>query len=229
MTKKAQAGPDYSKYTKKQLQNLVRTQMKKVNKSISLLEKEAAQQDISSQLLKETVTAFRKATGTKSKRKIATGNLSRFSKKRLIDIANLQRSYLENPRSTQKGRKAIFEKQYQTLKKTNPELTKKQLRNFQKVMATRSESIEILKESKYLDSEQILEMSKRYEVGELVDATDDMIKNLSQKQIESIPDDAFADFIKGWLHNKSTNFYSNMDEYYSDFKAERSKKVTFTF
>lgn len=217
---------DLSSLTKKQLQEYIRKEMKKVNRSIALLQRETETNMSESAFLKQSLNQFRTATKTKSKRKVATGNLSRFSKKQLIDLANLQRQYLSNPRSTAKGRKAIFEKQFATLQKSQPEITRKQLKNFQKVMAEKSEAISTIISARYLGSEQLIEISKKYTAEEIVDFSDKMMSSLGSDKIGKIPDANFNDFVQEGLARKISA--DDMSDYYDSF-LKRIKPTKFSF
>ena len=64
---------DLSSLTKKQLQEYIRKEMKKVNRSIALLQRETETNMSESAFLKQSLNQFRTATKTKSKRKVATG------------------------------------------------------------------------------------------------------------------------------------------------------------
>lgn len=220
---------NYSDYSKKDLQNLIRKDMKKINRSVDLLKKDVERDLAGTDFLENTLSQFRTATKTKSKDKIATGNLSRFSKKQLIDIANLQQSYLQNPRSTKKGRKAIFEKQYATLKKSDQSLTRNQLRNFQQLMAKQTDLLHDIASSRKLDSEQLIEISKAFSADQVVKFSDNMMNNLGYEKINKIPSFYFSLFMRRGMEESQKNDSFDINEYYSKFMDDYSNPTTFSF
>ena len=220
---------NYSDYSKKDLQNLIRKDMKKINRSVDLLRRDAGRDLAGTDFLETTLSQFRTATKTKSENKIATGNLSKFSKKQLIDIANLQQSYLRNKRSTQKGRKEIFEKQYAKLKKDDEDLTRKQLRNFQKLMAKQTDLLHDIASSRKLDSEQLMDISKTFSADQVVKFSDIMMDKLGYEKINKIPSFYFSLFMRRGMEASQKNDSFDINEYYSKFMDDYSNPTTFSF
>ena len=226
---------DLSTMTKKELVEYARKEMKKVNRSIAIIYKDMEKYDYDSDFLKTSLNSFRDATKTKSRKFVSSGSLNRLKKKELKDLINLERSYLNNARSTQKGRKAIFDKQYETMHKNQPNLTKTQLRKFQSLMSKRSESIATMVSAKYLGSEQVVEITKKYKVEDIIDFSNTMLEKLNVKDperkghmlIEKIPDAYFDEFIRRGIDNGVTE--DNMMDYFNKFVETTKKRPKFSF
>lgn len=220
---------DYSSYSKKELQAMVKEKMKAVNMSVEGIRKEEERDAIESSFLSSKLTAFREITGTKSVKKVATGNVSRFSKKKLIDIINLQDAYLSNPWSTAKGRKEIFEKQYRTLNEREKKVSRRQLKNFRLLMSKQSDTLNEMRENGYLDSEQVLDISKKYNSEEIVEASSE-IMDVIGNDIHKIKTEDFPDFIKGWIDGmkKDDGLFSGK-EYFDSFIKDAKARTKFSF
>lgn len=218
---------DYSSYSKKELQALVKKKMKAVNKSVERIRKEEERAVIESSFLSSKLTAFRQITGTKSVKRVATGNVSRFSKKKLIDIINLQDAYLSNPWSTVKGRKEIFERQYRTLNAGEMKISRKQLQNFRYLMGKRGDVIDEMRENGYLDSEQLLNISKTYNAENIISASDEIVDVLGN-DIHKISSGDFPDFVKGWIKGMKDPLFSGK-EYFNSFVEEAKARTKFSF
>ena len=217
---------DYSSYSKKELQAMVKKKMKAVNKSVEGIRKEEERSAIESSFLSSKLTAFRQITGTKSVKRVATGNVSRFSKKKLIDIINLQDAYLSNPWSTAKGRKEIFERQYRALNAGEMKISRKQLQNFRSLMGKRGDVIDEMRESGYLDSEQLLNISKTYNAENIINASDEIVEVIGN-DIYKINSGDFPDFVKGWIKGMKDPLFSGK-EYFDSFIDEMKSRTKFS-
>ena len=121
---------------------------------------------------------FKKLTKTKSKNKIATGNLSNMSYKQLDDILHQSSCFLYSKWSTIEGRKEIRQKQINSLKQGGYDLTEEQFDIFTRLM--KNAALKNLLEQNVLDSDQVLQMVlSGNRIGNITKALDIIGKELS--------------------------------------------------
>ena len=103
-------GYNIDKLNRKELIAIAKYNNKLINESIDALR--GWDEDETINYINEKKQMFADITGTKNKRKVATGNLSKYNKKKLKLIINKQKLYLNSKWSSPEGREEIFEKQY---------------------------------------------------------------------------------------------------------------------
>lgn len=113
-----------------------------------------------SDFFKGQVDKFNTIMGTNQKYHPDFRKAYKLSKTQLSDLLHQQELFLNSKWSTKKGRKEIEEKQYNTMKKNYPGLTKKGFKLIQQLLSDDG-SIAELREKKQLSSEQIIDIAIR--------------------------------------------------------------------
>ena len=106
------------------------------------------------------VDKFNSIMGTNRTYRPDFSKADRLSDTQLSDLLQQQELFLNSKWSTKKGRKEIEEKQYKTMKKNYPNLTKKGFKLIQQLLSDNG-SIAELREVKQLSSEQIIDIALR--------------------------------------------------------------------
>lgn len=106
------------------------------------------------------VDKFNTIMGTNRKYRPDFNKADKLSDTQLSDLLQQQELFLNSKWSTKKGRKEIEEKQYKTMKKNYPNLTKKGFKLIQQLLSDNG-SIAELREVKQLSSEQIIDIALR--------------------------------------------------------------------
>lgn len=119
------------------------------------------------------VDKFNAIMGTNQKYYPVFRKAYKLSKAQLSDLLHQQELFLNSKWSTKKGRKEIEEKQFNTMKKDYPGLTKKGFKLIQQLLSDDG-SIAELREKKQLSSEQIIDIAVRSDF------------NVAKKQIASV-------------------------------------------
>lgn len=203
----------YSGLTNEVLRTYIRNNMKEINKRADLLRTAEEISGIKSDFLDTQNELFKAITKTKNVKKIATGNLSKFNKSRLLKLLQKQDTFLKSKWSTIEGRKEIFEKQYNSLKERYPQLTKNQYENIQRFFQSNDKLFNQLQEQAYLSSEQIVEMvSEEYSDEDLLNQFE-KLGRLSSKQLNNIKQGHFRVMIKDMIDNGLSE-----DEAYEKYK-----------
>ena len=120
---------------------------------------------------------FKLLTNTKSEKRIATGNLSRFNKTRLEDIERASKQFLYSEWSTISGRERIKQKRLETFRQRGYDLTETQYNTFIKVMNNKMFQ-ELMAANNY-DSEQVLDNIMTYNLK-----SDDLLNTLNTLEQE---------------------------------------------
>ena len=102
-------------------------------------------------------------------------------------------------------------------------------------MSKRSESIATMVSAKYLGSEQVVEITKKYKVEDIIDFSNLTLEKLNVKDperkghmlIEKIPDAYFDEFIRRGIDNGVTE--DNMMDYFNEFVETTKKRPKFSF
>lgn len=208
--------------TNKELAQLIRENMVEINARVKDLKEDELQTGIKSEFLNNQLTALRAITKTKSKNKVATGNLSKFNKTRLQRILLQQKLFLGSKWSTKEGREEIFNQQLKTLQNTNPDLSAQDLRNFQSLMSSNNNILNSLLEQARISSDQLLEIAKNYDDASIVKTFSEMKTQLTEKQLYDIGVGNYKDFVTNYLNQDKDmkNFYNEyinnqeQDEFY---------------
>lgn len=103
----------------------------------------------------------------------------KLSKTQLSDLLQQQELFLNSKWSTKKGRKEIEKKQYETMKKNYPNLTKKGFKLIQQLLSDDG-SITELREKKQLSSEQIIDIALQSDFNVRKKQIADVINQLSE-------------------------------------------------
>jgi len=214
-----------NKLNRKELMNIARYNTNLINESIKALKEWDANQ--TTDYIEEKTEMFAQLTNTKNVRKIATGNLSKFNKKKLKLLITRQKQYLGSKWSSPEGREEIFEKQYQTLKNTYKGLTRENVKNFQQFMAERTEYVTEI-QNQFLPSSNLMDLSRYYQSGEIVKAIGDLHSVLDADTIDKeIGTNHFKNFIAGYIvyrRNHNITDESNvMNTYYDIYKRRRKE------
>lgn len=106
------------------------------------------------------VDKFNTIMGTNRTYRPDFSKAGKLSDTQLSDLLQQQEMFLNSKWSTKKGRKEIEEKQYKTMKKNYPNLTKKGFKLIQQLLSD-NRAIAELREVKQLSSEQIIEIALR--------------------------------------------------------------------
>ena len=104
------------------------------------------------------VDKFNTIMGTNQKYHPDFRKAYKLSKTQLSDLLQQQELFLNSKWSTKKGRKEIAEKQFKTMKKNYPNLTKKGFKLIQQLLSDNG-AIAELREVKQLSSEQIIDVA----------------------------------------------------------------------
>lgn len=214
-----------NKLNKKELMNIARYNTNLINESIKALKEWDASQ--TTDYIEEKTEMFAQLTNTKNVRKIATGNLSKFNKKKLKLLITRQNQYLRSKWSSPEGREEIFEEQYQTLKNTYMGLTRENVKNFQQFMAERTEYVTEI-QNQFLPSSNLMDLSRYYQAGEIVKSISDLHSVLDADTIdEEIGKNNFKNFISGYIvfrRNHNIPDEANvMETYYDIYKIRRKE------
>lgn len=203
----------YSGLTNEALRTYIRNNMKEINRRADLLRADEEMSGIKSDFLDTQNELFKAITKTKNVKKIATGNLSKFNKARLMKLLKKQDTFLNSKWSTIEGRNEIFEKQYNTLKERYPQLTKGQYENIQRFFQSNDKLFNQLKEQAYLASDNIVELiSEEYSVEDLLNQFE-KLGRLSSEQLNNIKQGHFRVMIKDMIDNGLSE-----DEAYEKYK-----------
>lgn len=150
--------------------------IKKMNKEINRRFKTFKESDDEgSEFFTRQKEMFKMLTDTKSKNRIATGNLSRFNLKRLTDIFTTSKNFLSSKWSTSEGREEIYKKRKETLRQHGYDLTEQQYDTFLSLMS--NEKIKAILDAKLLPSDQILELTMDDNSKERIQKMTDVIYN----------------------------------------------------
>ena len=214
-----------NKLNRKELMNIARYNTNLINESIKALKEWDASE--TTDYIDEKTEMFAQLTNTKNVRKIATGNLSKFNKKKLKLLITRQKQYLGSKWSSPEGREEIFEKQYQTLKNTYKGLTRENVKNFQQFMAERTDYVTEI-QNQFLPSSNLMDLTRYYQSGEIVKAISDLHSVLDADTIdEEIGANNFKNFISGYIvyrRNHNITDESNvMNTYYDIYKRRRKE------
>ena len=106
------------------------------------------------------VDKFNTIMGTNRKYRPNFRKADKLSDTQLSDLLQQQELFINSKWSTKKGRKEIEEKQFNTMKRNYPWLTKKGFKLIQQLLSDDG-SIAELREKKQLSSEQIIDIVKR--------------------------------------------------------------------
>lgn len=203
----------YSGLTNEALRTYIRNNMKEINRRADLLRAAEEMSGIKSDFLDTQNELFKAITKTKNVKKIATGNLSKFNKARLMKLLQKQDTFLKSKWSTIEGRKEIFEKQYNSLKERYPQLTKGQYESIQRFFQSNNKLFNQLQEQAYLSSDQVVEMiSEEYSDEDLLNQFE-KLGRLSSKQLNNIKQGHFRVMIKDMIDNGLSE-----DEAYEKYK-----------
>lgn len=140
--------------SRKQLIEAIKKMNKEINRRYKTFE---ASEDEGSDFFTNQKEMFKMLTGTKSEKRIATGNLSRFNLKRLTDIYTTSKNFLNSKWSTTEGREEIYKKRKDTLRQHGYDLTDQQYDTFLSLMS--NEKIKAILDAKLLPSDQVLELT----------------------------------------------------------------------
>lgn len=209
------------KLNRKELIHVARYNTKFVNERIKTLKEWDESETIN--YIEEKTAMFAQLTNTKNIRKIATGNLSKFNKKKLKLLIIRQKQFLGSKWSSVEGRKEIFEKSYKTLLNTNPDLTRQQLKNFQHLMADLPQIGNELKEQNYLPSNQLIEIAKNYSSADIVQVFSEMGDNLTNKEITSIGRGNYKDFVDKYLDTKQKYNNITIRDFYHFYRYNKDE------
>lgn len=125
------------------------------------------------------VDKFNTIMGTNRTYRPDFSKANKLSDTQLSDLLQQQELFLNSKWSTKKGRKEIEKKQYETMKKNYPFLTKKGFKLIQQLLSDDG-SIAELREKKQLSSEQIIEIAVRSFYRESAKKIADVINRLSE-------------------------------------------------
>lgn len=106
------------------------------------------------------VDKFNTIMGTNRKYRPDFSKADKLSDTQLADLLQQQKLFLNSKWSTKKGREEIEEKQFNTMKKNYPNLTKKGFKLIQQLLSDNGALAE-LREVKQLSSEQIIDIALR--------------------------------------------------------------------
>lgn len=142
---------------RKDLMMEIRKNMEEVNKRVQVIKKDQKDRGRKeSDFVNTQYDKFRALTDTKSKNRIATGNLSRINKKGLNDILHQQRLFLNSKRSTLEGRAEIEAKSRDTFRKKGYDFNDKEWELMTDMMS--DDAVSQLKQSRLLTSDQIVDI-----------------------------------------------------------------------
>lgn len=142
---------------RKDLMTEIRKNMEEVNKRVQVIKKDQKDRGRKeSDFVNSQYNKFRALTDTKSKNRIATGNLSRINKKGLNDILHQQRLFLDSKRSTLEGRAEIESKSRDTFRKKGYDFNDKEWELMTDMMS--NDLIQQLNQSRLLSSDQIVDI-----------------------------------------------------------------------
>lgn len=181
----------------------IRQNMQEVNRRVQEYKDEIKERNLrESDFLKTQYTLFRDLTNTKSKNRIATGNLSRMNKRDLGLLLQQQERFLKSPWSTKEGRHNIDIQRRATLRRKGWELTEDQYDAY--VAMVTSDTAEKLRYLGTFSSNQMLTYVQDDEskfAQMFRDALDEIVLNLdfekmSESEIHSVFEDIFYGELK---------------------------------
>lgn len=185
MAKKRRGRPKKRVY-RVDLIEAIRSNMAEINERVEELRNEVAETGIKSDFLSNQLNIFRALTKTKSKKRVATGNLSRFNKMKLNDILEQQKKFLNSKWSTKEGRQEIDARRRQSFRNRGYDLTDEQYNIFTRLMS--DDTLSQLREQKLLDSWQVLDVVYDNDPAnkqKVMDSIDFINENLDYTKMES--------------------------------------------
>lgn len=211
-------GYNIDKLNRKELIAIAKYNTKLINESFKALQ--GWDEDETINYINEKKQMFGVITGTKNKRKVASGNLSKFNKRKLKLIIVRQKQYLQSSWSSPEGREEIFEKQYQSLKNTYSDLSRENLKQFQKFMTKNEGIASELMEQNYLPSNNILDLTRYYETDEIINAISDMNGKINNRELATIGKPYFKSFLAQYIVAKRKGV--DLDTFYRDYLDKRN-------
>lgn len=157
-----------------------------------------------SDFLKTQRNKFKLLSGTKSKNRIATGNLSRFNKTRLEDIERASEKFLKSEWSTISGRERIEAKRVETFRQRGYDFTKTQYKTFIKVI--NSPIMQELVEANYYDSEQIIDdllSSDNLNSEDLLRTLDNLDDEINLNKLSQLSGSDISDLLEDMLTQRT--------------------------
>ena len=126
----------------------------------------------------------------------------KLTKTQLSDLLQQQKLFINSKWSTKKGRREIEEKQYKTMKKNYPNLTKKGFKLIQQLLSDNG-AIAELREVKQLSSEQIIEIALRSDFKTSREQIASAINHLSESSsFKNMKNSQIIDLISKELKSK---------------------------
>lgn len=172
---------------RKDLMMEIRKNMEEVNKRVQVIKKDQKDRGRKeSDFVNTQYDKFRALTDTKSKNRIATGNLSRINKKGLNDILHQQRLFLNSKRSTLEGRAEIETKSRDSFRKKGYDFDDKEWELVTDMLS--DDSVSQLNQSRLLSSDQIVDIVKDHDVEKIKnfsEALNTMKEKLKVHEMES--------------------------------------------
>lgn len=164
---------------------------------------------------------FQLLTNTKSEKRIATGNLSRFNKTRLEDIERASNNFLNSEWSTISGRERINEKRKETFRQKGYNFTDNQYNTFIKVMGNKT--FQELMEVNYYDSEQIMDniITDDLDSNDLLRTLDTLDEEVDLNKLSNLQGSEIRDLLEDILTQRTEQdedgndilAYTNSDSY----------------
>lgn len=186
MAKKKRGRPKKKAPLRKDLMMEIRKNMEEVNKRVQLIKKDQEDKGRKeSDFVNTQYNKFRALTDTKSKNRIATGNLSRINKKGLNDILHQQRLFLDSKRSTLEGRAEIETKSRETFRKKGYDFNDKEWELVTDMLS--NDLVSQLNQSRLLTSDQIVDIVKDHDPEKMKNfsnALETMNKKLKVHEME---------------------------------------------
>lgn len=153
--------------------------------------------------LKTQYEKFRILTNTKSKKRLATGNLSRMNKKKLADMIEHQNQFLSSKWSTKQGRLEAMEKARNTLaRQRGMNLTQKGYLAYTKLLS--DETIGTILTEVHIDSDDIIKLERSLDVyaqEQLFNTFDYIGKNFDVSGLESLEVLNLAEIISNVIYD----------------------------
>lgn len=166
---------------RKALMDAIRTKVPEVDEKLRALFATGEADDF----VKAQRSKFRALSDTKSRKKMAIGNLSKMNMRQLHDYNHILDLTLKSKWMSEEGRNEIWQKQHDALLRRGYDLTREEHKTFAQIMNSRE--IQEMIESRTLDSWQVLEMSLDTQGSDkVIEAVRAMTRNFGSDNIHAM-------------------------------------------
>lgn len=209
---------------KKELIESIKKMNEVINERFKTLTEHLAKTGEDTEFLDTQRKKFKLLSNTKSKDRIATGNLSRFNKTRLEDIERASKQFLYSEWSSISGRERIKQKRMETFRQRGYDLTESQYNTFIKVMNNKLFQ-ELMATNNY-DSDQVLDniMTYNLQSDDLLNTLNTLEQEINLNKLNNLSGAEIRDLIEDML-TKRTKQDENGNEVLAYSISDSYKKV----